>query len=154
MKTILVVDREEQERKLLIEMLEAEGYRVHAAANAMDALAATARAMPDLVVLELALPHANGVELMGKLVTLNRKLPIIIYSVTASYQENFMCWLADAYILKASGFDELKAAVDELLPRNCPVLNPAAAEASSVRPARPPKAAATPAWEFVGAGSQ
>jgi DNA-binding response OmpR family regulator len=115
MKTILAVDREERERQLLVEELEAEGYHVVAVASAKEALAIARRRMPDLVILELALPHANGIELIGRLIGINRKLPIIIHSACASYQENFMCWLADAYILKSAGFGELMAAIDRLL---------------------------------------
>jgi len=149
MKTILVVDREVRERQLLVDELEMEGHRVVAVASAKEALEAATRTMPDLVILELALPQANGIELIGRLVGINRTLPIIIYSVTASYQENFMSWLADAYILKGAGFEELRAAIDRLLPRKRPIAGSSPAGCLTVHAGMASVGAAEPAAEFL-----
>jgi diguanylate cyclase (GGDEF)-like protein/PAS domain S-box-containing protein len=78
--TILIVDDEEHNRKLLELLLRAEGYRTLSATGASEALAAIASSPPDLILLDVMMPEMDGYQLATMLkadpVTLN--IPIIM----------------------------------------------------------------------------
>ena len=61
---ILVVDDEADIRDLLQEILREEGYDVHVAADAARARAARLAAEPDLVLLDIWMPDADGISLL------------------------------------------------------------------------------------------
>ena len=58
--TILVVEDERQMRTLLASILSREGYRVRLAANGAEGLEVLRRDRPNLVLLDLGLPHLSG----------------------------------------------------------------------------------------------
>ena len=64
MKTILVVDDEDALLETLTEFLQGEGYRVRSATNGRDGLACLREEDVDLVVTDLMMPIADGVELI------------------------------------------------------------------------------------------
>jgi DNA-binding response OmpR family regulator len=115
MAAILIVEDDKNQRLLLEEEFAGEGYKVSIAANGAEALAFLERAMPDLVVLDLAMPGMDGLDLMGRLLGLNNRLPVVIHTAYSSYQDNFMSWAADAYVVKRSDLSELKATVRTIL---------------------------------------
>jgi DNA-binding response OmpR family regulator len=115
MAAILIVEDDKNQRLLLEEELHDEGYIILTAANGREALAIAERTMPDLVVLDLAMPGMDGLELMGKLLGLNNRLPIVIHTAYSSYQDNFMSWAADAYVIKRADLGELKGTVRGIL---------------------------------------
>lgn len=61
---ILVVDDEADIRSLLREILSDEGYEVEVAADAAQARALRARAVPDLVLLDIWMPDVDGITLL------------------------------------------------------------------------------------------
>ncbi|HEX2492639.1 MAG TPA: sigma-54 dependent transcriptional regulator [Steroidobacter sp.] len=61
---ILVVDDESEIRGLLKEILADEGYEVEVAANAAEARAIRAQHDPDLILLDIWMPDADGVTLL------------------------------------------------------------------------------------------
>ncbi|MEY4762785.1 MAG: hypothetical protein RLZZ200_2641 [Pseudomonadota bacterium] len=61
---ILVVDDESDIRTLLKEILSEEGYEVEVAADAAQARTARARAVPDLVLLDIWMPDTDGITLL------------------------------------------------------------------------------------------
>jgi len=61
---ILVVDDEADIRELVQEILSEEGYVVDVAANAAEARASCARQAPDLVLLDIWMPDADGISLL------------------------------------------------------------------------------------------
>lgn len=67
MDSILVVDDEAQICELLQRFLSLRGYRVRAAADGPQALAAVDQEVPQLVVLDMNMPGMNGVEVLRKL---------------------------------------------------------------------------------------
>jgi CheY-like chemotaxis protein len=115
MAAILVVDDDRNQRLLLEEELARDGHAVQSAANGSDALAAVAETMPDLVVMDIAMPEMDGLELLGRLLAVNRHLPVIIHTAYASYRDNFMAWAADAYVVKRGNLRELKDTVRSVL---------------------------------------
>ena len=63
-RTILVIDDQFGIRMLLQEVLEREGYTVHAAANGGEALALVREKEPDLVLLDMKIPGMDGLEIL------------------------------------------------------------------------------------------
>ncbi|HSX80223.1 MAG TPA: response regulator, partial [Candidatus Saccharimonadia bacterium] len=78
--TILIVDDEIQNRKLLEVLLRPEGYVTLSAANGEEALALIARRAPDLILLDVMMPGMDGYQVASLLkanpVTAN--IPIIM----------------------------------------------------------------------------
>lgn len=64
---ILIVDDHPTNLKLASEVLQAAGYKVQRAADAEQALAVLQQALPDLILMDIALPGMNGLELTRKL---------------------------------------------------------------------------------------
>src|SRR5688500_13328948 len=80
---ILVIDDEPQIRKLLNITLESNGYSVKQAASAKQGIVDVANHTPDLVILALGLPDADGHTVLQKLREWYTN-PILILSVQNS----------------------------------------------------------------------
>ena len=115
MKTILVVDDDEAIRTLLTEELEDEGYKVLIATNARDALKMVAAEPLDLVILDIRMPGMDGLEALPRILGIKEGLPVIMNTAYSQYQDSFMSWAADAYVVKSSDLTELKEKVKELI---------------------------------------
>jgi len=115
MKTILVVDDDEAIRTLLQEELEEEGYKVLIATNARDALKMVASEALDLVVLDVRMPGMDGLEALPRILGIKEGLPVIMNTAYSQYQDSFMSWAADAYVVKSSDLTELKDKIKELV---------------------------------------
>ena len=117
MKTILVVDDDEAIRTLLQEELEEEGYKVLIATNARDALKMVAAEALDLVILDIRMPGMDGLEALPRILGIKEGLPVIMNTAYSQYQDSFMSWAADAYVVKSSDLTELKEKIKELVNR-------------------------------------
>ena len=60
MARVLVVDDNEDNRRVLRRMLELEGHQVSSARNGELALAEARRGNPDLILMDLSMPDMNG----------------------------------------------------------------------------------------------
>jgi two-component system cell cycle sensor histidine kinase/response regulator CckA len=79
--TILVVDDMEAVRQLARRVLEAGGYRVHEAADGVEALACLARdGKVDLVLTDLRMPNMDGWELATHLAGRSPRVPVLFMS--------------------------------------------------------------------------
>ncbi|MEX0786596.1 MAG: response regulator [Dehalococcoidia bacterium] len=67
MNTILVVDDEPAIRALVRATLESSGYRLLEAPDGVSALSIAQRERPDLVLLDIALPRVNGLDVCRRL---------------------------------------------------------------------------------------
>lgn len=115
MKTILVVDDEEDIRILYQEELTDEGYRVITANDGQEALEQVKSQNPDLVTLDLKMPGMDGIEFLRIVRETHRTLPIVICTAYGEYKQDFTVWLSDAYITKSSDLTELKTKIKEML---------------------------------------
>jgi excisionase family DNA binding protein len=64
---VLVVDDDERVRELVRSELEREGYDVQEAASADEGLAAIEARKPELVLLDVMMPHVDGWEMLRKI---------------------------------------------------------------------------------------
>ena len=81
--TILVVDDEPHNRKLLETLLRPEGYLTITAADGEEALAAVAKHHPDLILLDIMMPGMDGYQVADVLKADLRTASIPIIMVTA-----------------------------------------------------------------------
>lgn len=81
--TILVVDDDEFNLKLLKKMLAIEGHAVRIAASGEEALASVAEQLPDLVLLDVMMPGIDGFEVARRLKAGSRTRSIPIIMITA-----------------------------------------------------------------------
>jgi two-component system, response regulator, stage 0 sporulation protein F len=112
---ILLVDDDEGLRDLYEEELIEEGYDVLIAKNGKEALLKLERGRPDLIVLDIVMPKMDGMETLGRIIGKEKTIPIILHTSHPGYQEDFMSWAANAYLLKSTDLTELKEKIRELL---------------------------------------
>ncbi len=107
---ILIIDDEPQIRRALRIGLERNDYKVTVAARGEEGLDAAALEMPDLIILDLALPGIDGIEVCRQLREWC-KVPIIVLSVREGEQDKIASLDAgaDDYLTKPFSLDELLA---------------------------------------------
>lgn len=115
MRTILVVDDEEDIRLLYREELEEAGYRVEVAPDGNEALRMVRRSRPDLMTIDIKMPGMDGIELLGRVREIYRDLPIVICTAYGDFKRDFGTWASDAYLTKSADLAELKDKICELL---------------------------------------
>jgi excisionase family DNA binding protein len=79
---VLLVDDDASVRELVRVNLEFEGYTVREAADAEEGLAAIAEAKPDLVLLDVMMPHVDGWEMLRRMQELFGvgAIPVVMFS--------------------------------------------------------------------------
>jgi two-component system, cell cycle response regulator DivK len=108
-KTILIVEDVELNRELLVQLLEDE-YRLVLANDGVAALDRVAQERPDLILMDLSLPHMDGWEATRRLKADSNlaKIPVIVLSAHAMR--------GDEERARASGCDDfLTKPIDETL---------------------------------------
>lgn len=109
---ILVIDDEVQIRRLLQITLKAAGFKVHLAASGEEGIRLAAMARPEIIILDLGLQDADGIDVLKKL-RVWAEIPILILSVRASEQDIVAALDAgaDDYLTKPFRTGELLARV-------------------------------------------
>jgi two-component system KDP operon response regulator KdpE len=113
---ILIVDDEAQIRRFLRISLKSQGYQVLEAETAAQGLVLAATHSPDVIVLDLGLPDADGKTVLKELRTWST-VPVIILSVREAESEKVVVLDAGAndYVTKPFGIQEFLARVRNLL---------------------------------------
>lgn len=66
-KTVLIVEDNELNLKLFCDLLTAHGYKAEPVPDGRDALARARAVQPDLIVMDIQLPHVTGLELIEEI---------------------------------------------------------------------------------------
>ncbi len=113
MTTVLVVDDDEQLRKLSNEVLTLEGFNVLLASDGLEALSIIQSTRVDFLLTDFRMPNMDGMELIAELRGRGFLLPILLLS--AYYNEHVQV-PQDVYVLrKPIEPDRLVTAVSNLL---------------------------------------
>ena len=124
--TLVVCEDDDPTRELLCDHLTADRYRVLPAPSASDALRLCGYKQPDLMVLDLGLPDANGVDVMreirladGASGRYDPELPVIVLTGAGSEADRLRCFRvgADDFLQKPFHYPELQARVAAVLRR-------------------------------------
>jgi len=118
-RTILVVDDEPTLRETLVDALEADGFRVVAAADGRGALTAFRAERPDLVLLDLMLPELSGIEVC-RIIRAESGVPIVMLTAKDSELDKVVGLElgADDYVTKPFSLRELSARIRALFRRS------------------------------------
>jgi two-component system response regulator MprA len=119
---VLLVDDDAPIRRMLQRTLAAEGYEVAAVADGGAALAQVERSLPDLIVLDVAMPGMDGLAVTRRLRAKGLPVPILLLTARDALAERVagLDAGADDYLVKPFEVDELTARVRALLRRNQP----------------------------------
>ncbi len=115
MEKVLCVDDDPSLLSLYQLDLSDEGYEVILARDGKEALMKIEEESRDLVVLDICMSLMDGIETLSAMLTQKRQIPVILNTAYPQYQENFMTWGAEAYVLKSSDLTELKQKIREAL---------------------------------------
>ena len=116
--TILVVEDDEVASALLERILVKEGYKVLVAANRAGILVGI-KAKPDLVILDILLPDANGFDILNRIRSSEnmRDLPVLMFSSLGG-MDDIMKGLkmgANGYLTKPAKSKALLNAIEEVI---------------------------------------
>jgi putative two-component system response regulator len=116
---ILVVDDNRTITLLLKQMLDAEGHQVRIARDGREALELVAQSPPDLIFLDLDIPHVDGYEVCSRLKhnPATRLIPIVIITGQVSFDTKLRAWElgADDFLTKPFHCVEVMARCRSLL---------------------------------------
>ncbi len=122
MKTLLVVEDENDIRQLLRFNLEREGYAVLEADNGLDGLRTASLELPDLVVLDLMLPGLDGCEVCRRLKaqTATAGTPVLMLTARGEEVDRIEGFTlgADDYVVKPFSVKELVLRIRAILRRS------------------------------------
>ena len=110
---VLVVDDDAGIRQVITEALTGEGYMVHAVGGGREAISAAEQERPDLILLDVRMPHVDGWEVLEELrATAGEQTPVVV--MTAGYDEQNRALAAGAqgYLGKPFDLDDLLSAVE------------------------------------------
>lgn len=110
---ILLVDDDQAQREMYSRRLERNGCRVRLADSADGAAAAVRDRVPDVVVLDIAMPGRDGLSALQELLDIAPALPVVIHTAYPAFADSFLAWAADAYIEKCSEIRSLLDAIKE-----------------------------------------
>jgi two-component system, OmpR family, response regulator MprA len=119
---VLLVDDDAPIRRMLERTLAAEGYDVTSAADGGAALASVERSMPDVIVLDVAMPGLDGLAVTRRLRAKGLQVPILLLTARDALGERVagLDAGADDYLVKPFEVEELTARIRALLRRNQP----------------------------------
>ena len=119
-KRILVIEDQEDNRRILRDLLSSVGYELIEAENGEDGVAAAAAARPDLILMDIQLPLLDGYEATRRIKAQSALSSIPIIAVT-SYalsgdEDKARAAGCEGYVTKPFSPRELLAKIREYLP--------------------------------------
>ena len=121
-KVILMIEDQEDNRRIMQDLLTSKGYKVMEAVNGLDGVNAADIHRPDLILLDIQLPGIDGYEVTRRIKANPdiRKIPIIVVSSYALSGDDVKAFEAgcDAYVAKPFSPRKLLAKIREYLPED------------------------------------
>lgn len=117
-RVVLVVDDEQPLRNFVRRNLEVRNFRVYTAANGLEALARFQQDNIDLVVLDLMMPHMDGLEVIRR-IRQSSDVPIVVLSALGEEEDKIKALVlgGDDYLTKPFGVGELLARIEAVMRR-------------------------------------
>ena len=122
---ILLVEDEENLHDALKLNLELEGYEITSAYDGNEALKAVKDEYFDLIIMDVMLPHMDGISVTETIRIQNNEVPILILSAKNSSADRVLGLKkgADDYMVKPFNLEELLLRVDKLILKNKKLLD-------------------------------
>jgi two-component system, OmpR family, response regulator MprA len=117
---VLVVDDEPAVREVLERILRLEGYEVELAADGREAIGRQRAAPADAVVLDLLMPHVDGLEVCRRMRDAGDRTPVLMLTARHEVSDRVAGLEAgaDDYLPKPFSIDELMARLKALMRRS------------------------------------
>jgi two-component system response regulator MprA len=117
---VLVVDDDPPLQRMLARTLAAEGFSVAVAADGGAALAAVERSLPDVIVLDVAMPGMDGLAVCRRLRAKGMTTPVLMLTARDAVPDRVRGLEAgaDDYLVKPFAAEELVARIHALTRRN------------------------------------
>jgi len=114
---ILIVDDDENIRKVLLAILEDKGYNVEAVGTAREAIKKTDKKFYNLALIDIRLPDMEGIDLLTKIRDTTPRMRKIIITGYPTLQNavEAVNLGADAYIMKPFDVDKVVSTINEQL---------------------------------------
>lgn len=116
---ILIAEDEPIMQKTIALRLKKDGHDIIATDNGREALYLIEQLSPDLIITDIMMPYASGLEIVGSVKSSAKKIPVIVLS--AMGQENVVLEAfnlgADDFISKPFSPNELSMRVKRLITR-------------------------------------
>jgi two-component system cell cycle response regulator DivK len=121
-KAILVIEDQEDNRRIVHDLLTSKGYEVVEAVTGLDGVTAAEIRRPDLILMDIQLPGIDGYEATRRIKANPelRKIPIIVVTSYALSGDDVKAFEAgcDAYMAKPFSPRKLLAKIRDYLPEN------------------------------------
>jgi response regulator RpfG family c-di-GMP phosphodiesterase len=113
----LVVDDEPRLRRVLVRLLETEGFTCREAGSGVEALELLAAAPAELVLSDLRMPQMDGVTLLREIVSRWPQTAVVMVTAVAEVESAVACLQLGAldYVAKPFHLDEVRARVTQAL---------------------------------------
>ena len=109
-RPILVVEDDPQIREVVSEILTSHGYEVSTASDGAHAREWVAKSLPEMVILDLMLPHVSGLELLSEWRAAPRTADLPVFVLTGKElnpeEENYLRSHAESLLRKNSSWQE------------------------------------------------
>jgi DNA-binding response OmpR family regulator len=117
--TIMIIDDEEQMRKLVQTFLQNEGYTVLQASNGMEALTKIQKRTPDLILVDIMMPYMDGFTFAEEVKKIH-DIPLIFLTAKGEEWDKVYGLRigGDDYIVKPFYSGELLARIESVLRRS------------------------------------
>jgi CheY-like chemotaxis protein len=117
--TVLVVDDNEDNLRIVTQMLQSRGWTVRLARDGKSALAAVEAERPDVILLDIMMPEMDGMQVLDRLRANPRSASVPVILVTAKGQDDDLLagykGGADYYITKPFTARRLLYGIDLVL---------------------------------------
>jgi two-component system, cell cycle response regulator DivK len=125
---ILIVEDNELNLKLFCDLLRAHGFTVEPVRDGREALERARAFGPDLVIMDIQMPHVSGLELIEQMKAEEELQAVPVLAVTAyaakGDEERIRDAGAEGYVSKPISVAKFVEAVRALLPANTPDVDP------------------------------
>src|SRR5580693_6324750 len=125
---ILIIEDDRKMSDALVSGIRSAGYEVLAASTAEEGFFLVHSGQPDLLLLDLTLPHRNGLDVLRQIRKEGLDLRVLILTSHNTVEDRVegLKTGADDYLGKPFSFPELMARIDALLRRFLPPLQTSA----------------------------
>jgi CheY-like chemotaxis protein len=118
---ILITDRNRHVREFLEREFRGAGYQTQVAKDGQEVLALMeAEKPPDLLILDLEMPHGDGLQILQRLQTRLPPLPVVIHAFLAEHSNQAALDKVAALVEKEGDTKCLKTTVMEVLRKHYP----------------------------------
>ena len=106
---VIVIDDDADARRIYSEFLRAKGFTVFTAPDGRTGLTKTVELLPDVIVLDLAMPKVDGWTVLKHVreSSLTAHIPVVVVSAMSDVRDAAFDAGCDAYLMKPCGPDVL-----------------------------------------------